>query len=352
MEAKEIKEEEEGNDRATCWVCAEEGEKMVTSSASQTEHGSNNNTKQLPSPLLMRGCACRGTAGYAHIDCLTEAAKHNVDTWDTCPTCLQDFTGTVRLALARERWRIAEFRSWEDGERLNAADRLAQALQVCLGDDSGALPLFEEVLKVSRKVDGNEDANTLVSIANLAALHQKMGNLHLALPLFEEALEAQKRTIGHNAQDTLLTVNNLAMLHLRTERFSVALPFAEKALKNRRKTLGKHHADTLESIYNLGLLRWHMAHGKYVSFTKAKDHSGSCDITELELAAVLLGDSLKGRRKVFGEDHPLTKESIRALQHADEKLNELRTNEVTENNSSDNDKNETAESTQKKRRKR
>mmetsp|Transcript_2543 Transcript_2543/g.5424 ORF Transcript_2543/g.5424 Transcript_2543/m.5424 type:complete len:377 (-) Transcript_2543:462-1592(-) len=332
MEAREIKEEERSDSRATCWICAEEGDVLASpSSSSQTEleHANNNNTKQQPPPPpLVRGCACRGpTAGYAHIHCLIEAAKHNADTWDTCPTCLQDFTGDVQLALAKARWAIAENRSWKDGERLNAADRLAQALQVCLGDHAGALPLFEEVLVVSRKVDGDEDANTLISMSNLASLHQKMGNYHLALPLFEEALEAQQRNIGHRAQDTLLTLNNLAMLHLRTERFSVALPLAEKALEGRRKTLGREHQDTLESIHNLGLLRWHMAHGEYVSFTNAKAHRGICDASELERAAILLGDSLKGRRKVFGEDHPLTKESVRSTRYANEKLKELRTNE-------------------------
>jgi tetratricopeptide (TPR) repeat protein len=170
--------------------------------------------------------------------------------------------------LAQARWKIVIARNlpMEDGERLNAADRLAQSLQVCLGDHAGALPLFEEVLAVSRPVDGNEDVNTLISMSNLASLHQKMGNHHLALPLFEEAFLAQqqkrrrrRRPKGKEAQDTLLTVNNLAMLHLRTERFSLSLPLAEKALAGRRRTLGNDHADTLELIHNLGLLRWHMA---------------------------------------------------------------------------------------------
>jgi tetratricopeptide (TPR) repeat protein len=239
---------------------------------------------------------------------------------------MQDFTGDVRLGLARARWKIARNLPMEDGERLNAADRLAQSLQVCLGDHSGALPLFEEVLAVSRRVDGNEDVNTLISMSNLASLHQKMGNHHLALPLFEEALLAQQRKRnGKEAQDTLLTLNNLAMLHLRTERFSLALPLAEKALAGRRRTLGNDHADTLESIHNLGLLRWHMAHGEYVSFTNAAAHQGNCDVTELEKAKELLADALKGRRRVFGEAYYLTQESIRALKHANQKLEEIRT---------------------------
>mmetsp|Transcript_1497 Transcript_1497/g.2701 ORF Transcript_1497/g.2701 Transcript_1497/m.2701 type:complete len:119 (-) Transcript_1497:352-708(-) len=67
-----------------------------------------------------------------------------------------------------------------------------------------------------------------------------------------------------------------------------------------------------------------MAHGEYVSFTNAKDHEGECNVSGMERAAVLLGESLEGRRRVLGEDHPLTKESLRASRHADEKLKELR----------------------------
>ena len=360
MAIKQDKEKGEGN-LASCWVCFEEGEvsssslSSPSSSSSPSRRQANNNNNNNNSnhqqqdndndndndkldndnnndDKLVRGCACRGpTAGFAHLRCLIEAAiKHNADTWDTCPTCIQDFTGDVRLGLARARWKIAcdSDLPREDGERLNAADRLAQSLQVCLGDHAGALPLFEEVLAVSRRVDGNDDVNTLISMSNLASLHQKMGNHHLALPLFEEALAAQqqRKPNGKEAQDTLLTVSNLAMLHLRTERFSSSLPLAEKALAGRRRTLGKEHADTLESIHNLGLLRWHMAHGKYVSFTNAAAHQGTCDATELETAKEFLADGLKGRRKVFGEAHYLTKESERALKHANEKLAEIQRN--------------------------
>jgi len=307
---------------ASCWVCAEEG-KVGSSSLLTPPSQTNERDQQVD--ILVRGCACRGpTAGFTHLKCLVEAAKHNADIWNTCPTCIQDFTGEVRLGLARARWKIAHKLPLEDGERLNAADCLAQSLQVCLGDQAGALPLFEEVLAVSRCVDGNDDVNTVISMNNLASLHQKMGNHHLALPLFEEALSVQQRKPnGKNSQDTLLTVSNLAMLHLRTERFCLSLPLAKKALVGRRKTLGKEHADTLESIHNLGLLRWHISHGKYVSFTKAAGYQGTCDATELKLAKELLFDALKGRRKLFGDAHYLTKESVRALKHANQKLEEI-----------------------------
>lgn len=298
-----------------CWVCHDGEVKTETSSGK-----------------LMRGCACRGQdAGYAHLTCLVEAALHDQDTWDRCPNCRQDFTGDVRLGLARTRWKgvLARNLPPEDWERLNAADRFAQALLVCTGDHAGALPLFKEVLAVSRQVDGDDDVNTLISINNLASLYQKMGHHDLALPLFNEALAAQRRTLGKDAADTLRTVSNLAMLLLRKEDFSLSLPLAEEALVARRRTLGPSHVDTLESKHNLGLLRWHMAHGKYVSFHAADKHVGPCDLAELKLASTLLREVLDVRLQLLGDEHYLTAESRRALEHSKRRIVEIHTS--TEN---------------------
>jgi hypothetical protein len=65
---------------------------------------------------LVRGCACRGTAGFAHVSCLAEQAKilvaeaeaNNLDDgpfnerwhrWHTCSLCEQDYHGVVKCAL-------------------------------------------------------------------------------------------------------------------------------------------------------------------------------------------------------------------------------------------------------------
>jgi hypothetical protein len=313
-------------DNPVCWVChchsLQDDEEVLCSRSSSS------------SSKLMRGCACRGPdAGFAHLSCLVKAAEHDQDTWDRCPTCRQDFTGEVRLEMARARWERAQTQNLpsEDWERLNAADRFAQALLVCSGDQKGALPLFEEVLAVSRRVDGDDDVNTLVSMNNLASLHQKMGNHELALPLFIEALAAQRRTLGKDSPDTLRTVCNLAMLHLRTENFSLSLPLVEESLAARQRTLGPRHVDTLESKHNLGLLRWHMAHGKYVSFGAAAAHVGPCDLVELKLASTLLREVLDVRKRLLGDEHPLTKESTRALEHAERRIaKEIRASEDNE----------------------
>ena len=73
---------------------------------------------------LIRMCACRGTAGLAHVSCLAEQAKILVAEakennsgfkvlserwarWDHCSMCKQEYHGVVRCALDKKThlWR-------------------------------------------------------------------------------------------------------------------------------------------------------------------------------------------------------------------------------------------------------
>jgi hypothetical protein len=71
----------------------------------------------------------------------------------------------------------------QDAERLFVANNLAVTLQESAGDFQGALLLLEEVLAVRRETLGNEHADTLDSITNLALHHTETGNYADALKL-------------------------------------------------------------------------------------------------------------------------------------------------------------------------
>ena len=70
----------------------------------------------------MRGCSCRGTAGFAHVSCLAEQAKilvaeaeeNNLDNkvknerflrWHTCSLCNNVYHGVVACALGWACWK-------------------------------------------------------------------------------------------------------------------------------------------------------------------------------------------------------------------------------------------------------
>ena len=105
-------------DEGQCWVCCE---------GSSAER-----------PLLYTGCACRGSAGLAHLECLVQAATHDVECWTTCPTCRQEYTGAADVGLARARWELVRARPAEDEERLFVANNLAVTLKESAGDNEGA----------------------------------------------------------------------------------------------------------------------------------------------------------------------------------------------------------------------
>ena len=105
----------------------------------------------------MRMCACRGTAGFAHVSCLAEQAKILVAEaeennlgwdvlharfrrWHTCSLCEQRYHGVVWCALSWACWKTYVGRPATDqvrgmamtqlGNGLSAADHHEDALIV------------------------------------------------------------------------------------------------------------------------------------------------------------------------------------------------------------------------------
>ena len=141
-------------DAHECWVCLE----AVDPDGSAT---------------APTGCACRGSAGHAHLNCLVASAQHTADrdaqhiNWMSCPTCKQVYTGSVSLGLARARWGLHRSRREEDGERLDALNQLAVALNNT-GKFTEAIPLYEEQLATKRRDFGDVNPSTLNCMVNLA----------------------------------------------------------------------------------------------------------------------------------------------------------------------------------------
>jgi hypothetical protein len=96
---------------------------------------------------LVRGCACRGTAGFAHVSCLAEQAKilyeeaeeNNLgwdvknprfDRWCQCSLCEQEYHGVVRCALGWGCWKtyVSRLES-QDGASAPAARQRPPVMQ-------------------------------------------------------------------------------------------------------------------------------------------------------------------------------------------------------------------------------
>lgn len=105
-----------------------------------------------------------------------------------------------------------------------------------------------------------------------------------------------------------------------------ALPLAEEAEAVAQRALGDGHLLRLVHLHNLGMVHWHMAHGAvFMRFREAALYQGPCDLARLAMSVRCLEEAVAGRRKLFGEAHPATRDSTHALRNV-----QLRVEEVEE----------------------
>ena len=134
-------------------------------------------------PPIQSGCACRGPAGFAHLDCLIKAAQALVERtgprgaqgWFTCQTCEQVFTGAMCIGLANAWWSQVRDRAEEDPERLADRSNLATSLYR-QGKHAEAEEMQREVLAVRKRVLGAEHPDTLSSFGVLQVLEDKLAS--------------------------------------------------------------------------------------------------------------------------------------------------------------------------------
>ena len=103
---------------------------------------------------LVRGCACRGASGYAHVSCLARLAEDAGNRelrgaggpgfvrWHTCGLCEQKYHGVVCCALGWACWKTYVGRPETDPARVIAMGLLGNALHYA-GRNEDALTIKE-----------------------------------------------------------------------------------------------------------------------------------------------------------------------------------------------------------------
>ena len=147
---------------------------------------------------LVRMCACRGTAGFAHVSCLAEQAKilvaegeeNNLDDkardarwqrWHTCGLCEQDYHGVVTCALGWACWKTYVDRPELDRARRHAMNVLGNGLSGAEHDED-ALSVREAELSLLRRI-GASECHMLIAKGNLASTYQLLGRLDETMSL-------------------------------------------------------------------------------------------------------------------------------------------------------------------------
>jgi hypothetical protein len=263
LEPEPEPEPEPGNvdDGLVCWVCQ---------FADCEDHPED--------PLQSTGCACcrpGSSGGRAHVRCLAGAAMHQPKLWHTCPTCKQQFTGTLDMDLSCVRWEIYRSHSEADAERLDALSDLACAL-VDSGDITAAQPLYKELVAVERRTRGNDHPITLINVGRLGSVLKGMGDNCGALLLLEEAVSGLQLAVGNDDEATLEAMTRLAAVHTELGAAAKARLLLEQVVVGLRRTEAAVAPNTFTTISNLSQV-----------LLQAGDHTAALALREEAAASAL-----------------------------------------------------------------
>ena len=256
---------------------------------------------------LVRGCACRGTAGFVHVSCLAEEAKifvaegkeNNLDIkvknqswakWHTCGLCEQDYHGVVNCALGWACWKTYVGRPEADLERRFAMTELGLGLKNT-GRFEEALPVQEAELALRRRLGGDEH-NRLISQGNLAGTYRTLGRLEEALQLQRDVYSENLKINGEDKNKTLIAACNYASCLLDLQRFEEARSFLRKTVPVARRSLGESYVLTL-------IMR--------TVYAKALYKDAGATLGDLREAVKTIEEAERSARRVLGSSHPLVK---------------------------------------------
>ena len=246
---------------------------------------------------LVRGCACRGAAGVAHVSCLARQAQVAVERddggpgfarWHTCGLCEQRYHGVVQCALGWACWRTYVGRLEADWPRRLAINVLGNGLSEA-GHDEDALSVREAELAMARRI-GTDEIGLLTTQSNLANTYRALGRFEEALSLRRDVYSATLNLFGSDDGDALLEANNYGNCLLQLKRFEEVRALSRKMIPVARRVLGENDDLTLR-------MRWIYAQSLYL------DDDATLD--DLREAVTTLEDTERTARRVLGGAHPL-----------------------------------------------
>ena len=256
---------------------------------------------------LVRMCACRGTAGFAHVSCLAEQAKilvaeveaNNLGVkvlnerwgrWYTCGLCEQGHHGEVSCALGWGCWKSYLGRPEADQTRGMAMTLLANGLDNA-DHDVDALLVREADLATRLRI-GDSASNILVAQGNLACTYKQLGRCDQALRVRRDVYSGRMKLNGEEHKLTCGAAGNYATSLTSVKRFKEAKSLLCRKLPVARRVLGEGDETTLR-------MRWNYGGALY------KDDGATPN--DLHESVATLEETTRVARRVLGGEHPLTK---------------------------------------------
>ena len=227
---------------------------------------------------LLRGCACRGTSGYVHAECMIEANRHRTEQHHTCPTCKQSFVGPLALEIAAARANGFE----SIGFNASAVNQLATTL-LYQEHYAEALMLYKQVLQDAVRRCGPDNPGVASTCGNIGCVHSNLGNYKKALKYHYRDLAFKMKTFGPDHLPAASTRTNIGIVLYQQGKFSEAKQMYEHATEVRVRRLGVH-ADTALSMMGIAFVLKAMGN--------------------VEEALIKYNEVLRIQEQMLGLDHP------------------------------------------------
>ena len=254
---------------------------------------------------LVRGCACRGTAGFAHVSCLVEQAKilcaeaeennlgnevenERFERWHTCSLCERRYHGVVQCALG---WAC-----WKTYVGLPETDRLQKSAMSVLGNGllasehyEDALSVYESQLSMQRRL-GSSAYSILITQSNLASTYGTLGRLVEASRIQRDVYSGRVKLNGEEHIETLGVGSNYASSLVVLKRFEEAKSVLRRTLPVAQRVLGESHGLTLRMR---------------VIYTDALYRDPTTTLANVREAVKTLEEMERTARRVLGSAHPM-----------------------------------------------
>ena len=268
----------------TCYICLEGG----------SEEG------------LVRMCACRGAAGFAHVSCLARQAQVSVaeaeerdldderlqsrwDRWNTCRQCEQRYHGVVLCALGWACWKTYLGRPEADKFRGCAMAALGGGLHDAERHED-ALTVDEARFAMLKRI-GASEGQLLDAQSRLGCTYGELGQREESLSMERDVYSGLLRLNGEEHEKTLNAANNYADSLRDLQHFEEARSLLRRTMPVAQRVLGENDLIfvTMEKVYAEALY---------------KDPDATLD--DLCEAVTTLEDAERIARRVLGGEHPTT----------------------------------------------
>jgi hypothetical protein len=277
---------------------------------------------------LVRGCACRGTAGFAHVSCLAEQAKilvaealeNNLDKvnerwlrWCVCSLCEQKYHGVVQCALGWACWRAYHTRvAVADELFLTTNCNAYRELAAGLGEaqrHAEALDVHETHFQVFQRLRPDDALGLLALKSNTAGALESAHRFDDAIFIFRGLMDYADRQMTPESEFPLVTAVNFGRALMRC----AATQPGKRHLFSEARSLLRSRMPLAERITGLeSRLTLQMVD----VYANATILDIDCPIETILQVKALMERMLPTMRRVLGASHPVTEDTEGMLRRA------------------------------------